>query len=233
MDKTSRLLHLYSELSRGEQVNKTIFCFENECSPRTFDRDIELIRVYLSNSFSFTELKYDRVLNSYYIEGAKRTFLEPMEYLFLEQILKYATVLRADELSILLKHLLENTENGKRLNAEKDKVLSRYRSPVHNKALLKMHSDLTSIIRQQKCIELKYIEDGKEWYCQIIPCEIRTDGGCLYLFGMDMASLKESCCRVEHIESFTILRNQTKEEQKSVQFFLTDTVKGEENGKEN
>lgn len=96
-----------------------------------------------------------------------------------------------------------------------------------------MHSDLTSTIRQQKCIKLKYIEDGKEGYCKSIPCEIRTAGGYLYLLGLNMESMEETCCRVDYIDSFTILRNQTKEEQKSVQTFLSDTVKGEENGKEN
>ena len=48
MDKITRMLSLYSKLINGEGVNKTIFCFENDCSPRTFDRDIEDVRIYLS-----------------------------------------------------------------------------------------------------------------------------------------------------------------------------------------
>ena len=57
MDKIERLLLLYTKLITGEQVNKTLFCFEYECSPRTFERDIETIRLYLSDSFSFSELR--------------------------------------------------------------------------------------------------------------------------------------------------------------------------------
>ena len=107
MDKIERLLLLYTKLITGEQVNKTLFCFEYECSPRTFERDIETIRLYLSDSFSFSELIYDRVQNTYYLAGAKRSFLEPMEYLLLEHLLYDSSVLRKDEFTILLQHLLE------------------------------------------------------------------------------------------------------------------------------
>ena len=46
MDKIERLLLLYTKLITGEQVNKTLFCFEYECSPRTFERDIETISAF-------------------------------------------------------------------------------------------------------------------------------------------------------------------------------------------
>ena len=52
MDKITRMLMLYSSLMNGEEINKTIFCFENDCSPRSFDRDIKDIRLFLSESFS-------------------------------------------------------------------------------------------------------------------------------------------------------------------------------------
>ena len=48
MDKITRLLILYSSLINGDEINKTMFCFENDCSPRSFDRDIEDIRLFLS-----------------------------------------------------------------------------------------------------------------------------------------------------------------------------------------
>ena len=48
MFKITRLLFLFSKLINGEKVNKTVFCFEHDCSPRTFDRDIQEIRLFLS-----------------------------------------------------------------------------------------------------------------------------------------------------------------------------------------
>ena len=58
MDKVTRILLLYSKLIQGEKINKTIFCFENEYSPRSFDRDIDAIRLFLSDTFSMSELIY-------------------------------------------------------------------------------------------------------------------------------------------------------------------------------
>lgn len=156
MDKITRLLLLYSKLVGGEEINKTIFCFENDCSPRTFDRDIEDIRLYLSESFSSKELKYKRSTNTYFIEGVKRSLLEPMEYLLIEHILKDTMALRKDEFDILLMHLLENTEKTRSLENERKEICSKYESPLHNRALLKMHGDLVNIIRTKKCISIKY-----------------------------------------------------------------------------
>lgn len=65
MDKITRMLILYSSLMRGDEINKTIFCFENNCSSRTFDRDIEDVRLFLSESFSMAELNYRRKTMSY------------------------------------------------------------------------------------------------------------------------------------------------------------------------
>lgn len=58
-------------INDGEEINKTIFCFENDCSPRSFDRDIKDIRLFLSESFSVLGLNYNRKNNTYYIKGAK------------------------------------------------------------------------------------------------------------------------------------------------------------------
>lgn len=219
MDKIERLLLLYTKLITGEQVNKTLFCFEYECSPRTFERDIETIRLYLSDSFSFSELKYDRSQNLYYIAGTKRTFLEPTEYLLLEHLLYDSSVLRKDEFAILLQHLLENTERGKKLKTEKEMICRTYRSPVHNKALLKMHGDLTNMIREQKCIDINYEEQNTY---EIIPCEIIFDHGYLYLNGFEMESKEMSRYRVDKIVSFEILRSQNSRERAMVKTYMAD-----------
>lgn len=219
MDKIMRLLLLHSKLISGELINKTLFCFENECSPRTFDRDIEVIRTYLSESFSFTELKYDRGQNCYFIEGTKREFLEPMEYLFLEQLLQDSSVLRKDEFEILLGHLLENTESENKLKREKESVCKTYRPPVHNKALLKMHGDLVRMIREKKCIGIRYEEgDGRETYYELLPCEVIFDQCSIYLTGFYMDTEEEiaSSYLMDRIISFEILRSQNEHEQNLV-----------------
>ena len=78
----------------------------------------------------------------------------------MEHLLYDSSVLRKDEFTILLQHLLENTEGGRKLKPEKERACDTYRSPVHNKALLKMHGDLTNMIREQRCIDINYEEQS-------------------------------------------------------------------------
>ncbi len=67
MDKVTRVLMLFYRLSRGEKINKENFCLEYEVNPRTFDRDIEDIRLFLSELYTCSELIFDRNSNSYLI----------------------------------------------------------------------------------------------------------------------------------------------------------------------
>ena len=69
VDKTTRILLLYGRLVQGERINKMAFCMEAECLPRTFERDIEDIRLYLSEVHEDKELIYDRNNNTYCLQG--------------------------------------------------------------------------------------------------------------------------------------------------------------------
>lgn len=67
MDKVTRVLLLFYHLSRGERVNKSNFCLEYKITGRTFDRDVEDIRLFLSELYTSSELVFDRATNSYII----------------------------------------------------------------------------------------------------------------------------------------------------------------------
>lgn len=229
MDKITRMLSLYSKLINGEGVNKTIFCFENDCSPRTFDRDIEDVRIYLSESFSCQNLKYDRRNDTYFIEGVDRQELEPMEFLFVERILRDTSVLREDELEVLIAHLLSNTINHQTLLKTQALSDEKYESPTHNRALLKIHSDLNTIIRQKKCIEITYYrQDGEEVKKKILPCAIKYDLGYLYLIGFRYGENDKypAYYRLDRIYSFTIERNLIQEEQDKISLYMKNFANG-------
>lgn len=229
MDKITRMLILYTELAKGENINKTVFCFENDCSPRTFERDIEDIRLFLSESFNLLELNYDKLSNTYYIEGAKRAGLEPIEYLFIERILRDTAFLRKDELEQLLAHLLSSTENTKALIYNKSIKDIDYQSPAHNKALLKIHGDLVSIIEKKKCIKIRYFKgNGDEIERDIIPCTIKFDLGYMYLIGYrnNETDKYPAYYRLDRIYSFNIIRDQTYHEKEKVNSYMTDYSSG-------
>lgn len=224
MDKITRMLILYSSLMNGEEINKTIFCFENDCSPRSFDRDIEDIRLFLSESFSVLELNYNRVNNNYYIKGAKRQQMEVMEYLFIEKILQDASVLRNDEFGILKNHLLMNTRDSSKMITSPNKDYVLYKPPEHNKALLKIHGDLELAIRNQKYIRMVYQDDlGTKHMCDVAPCAIRYKVGNLYFIGYIENESKFLSIELERVYSFEILREQTISERKRVDAYMRES----------
>lgn len=215
MDKITRLLTLYSSLVSGDEINKTMFCFENECSPRSFDRDIEDIRLFLSEVYSTSELKYNRINHTYCIEGAKRQELEVTEYLFIEKILQNVSVLRNDEFSILKSHLLMNTRDTSKILISSN-IKCRYKAPDHNKAILKIYGDLELAIRSLKYIRMVYQDDiGEKNVSDMIPCSINYHDGHLYFMGY-IEKNKTINIKLEQIYSFQVLREQTIDERKKV-----------------
>lgn len=229
MDKITRLLLLYSKLIQGEKINKTMFCMEADCLTRSFDRDIEDIRLYLSDAFSSKELLYNRQENAYYMSGGYRTAIEPMEYLFIERILLDASILRQDELIGLLSHLFSNIENpGILLNYQKTSS-EQYDEPLHQKAILKMHGDLVTTIKNYSVIKMRYIKmDRSEIERTVIPCSIKYDLGYMYLiaFREGLEEKYPAYFRLDRIYSFFVERGQYRNEQQMVKEYLQKYSKG-------
>ena len=69
MDKVTRVLLLFYQLSCGKHVSKVSFCQECGITGRSFDRDIEDIRLFLSELYTNSELLFDRQTNTYYISN--------------------------------------------------------------------------------------------------------------------------------------------------------------------
>lgn len=229
MDKLTRVLLLFSKLMRGEKVNKLNFCLETGCLPRTFDRDIEDIRLYLSEFFNADELLYSRQDKIYYFSGIQRQLLEMMEYLFIERMLLDTSVLRQDEMSILLKHLAANTAISQSVSRYEEKSMEVYRSPLHNKAILKIHGDLITIIRQNEVIKITYIKATSDFVeKQLLPCEIKYDLGYLYLVAIICDSDKKypAYYRLDRIYSFSIVRKKKPSEVQQVNDYLKNYSNG-------
>ncbi len=70
IDMITRILKLYDALAGGQLIKKSTYCMENGISERTFDRDIEKIRNYLSESFSGKEVLYLTGENAYGLADA-------------------------------------------------------------------------------------------------------------------------------------------------------------------
>lgn len=217
MDKITRILLLYSKLINGEKINKNTFCLEFDCSKRTFDRDIEDIRLYLSEIFDSEELIYDRSRNLYYFFKQHTCPLETIEYLFIERLLVDANILRSDELYGLLSHLAQNTQQINQAESYKDECMKLYKDKYNNVPLIKMHGDLQVAIRNKYIIDIVYNDNNCNIVNQIIiPCDIKYSKGSLYLTSYDIDNKIFCNLRINDIYSFSIIRKQNENEIKLV-----------------
>lgn len=228
MDKITRTLLLYSRLLNGEKINKFTFCMETDCLPRTFDRDIEDVRLYLSETFDARELLYDRHEKVYYLSGVSRKELELVEYQLVERILLDSGVLRRDELKELLQHILSNTEKTMSHLEKQKKLFHLYEEPSHKKALLKMHSDLASIIDNKSVIEIEYmLGNERNENVKVIPCYLKYKEDFLYLVAFLVKETEHNPVffRLDKIHSFKIQRTQFQDEKRYVDDFMkSDTA---------
>jgi predicted DNA-binding transcriptional regulator YafY len=216
MDKITRVLLLYSKLIRGEPVNKLSFCMETDTGGRNFDRDIEDIRLYLSEMYQIDEVLYDRRNNNYYLSGVQRQELEIIEYWFLEHLLIESKVLRRDELAGILSSLASNTKNINKYMKKGIASLANYED-THSAALLKMHGDIEMMIRDKQVIGIRYLVDKELISKVVIPCNITYEVGHTYLAAFEEHSDDDiSYFEMRKIESFRRIRNQNDGEKRRV-----------------
>lgn len=150
MDMTTRILKMYETLNRGKEIYKQPFCMEYEISERTFDRDIEKIRLFLSEDYSGREVKYSSETACYKIPGIEeKGSLSRLELLIIVKILKSEAGLEKQEFEGLLKSLLSVAERSQKKEIAEifQEENSQYKNRADQKAFLKLFGDL------EKCIE--------------------------------------------------------------------------------
>lgn len=62
-DKATRVLMLYHQLLSGQTIDKVTYSLEHGVNERTFDRDIETVRLFLRDIYSGDQLLFDRESN--------------------------------------------------------------------------------------------------------------------------------------------------------------------------
>lgn len=206
MDKITRILRLYAQLAQGKKVNKLNFCMEVDCLERTFDRDIEDIRLYLSEFFCTQELIYDRLENVYYFTNSNRYLLEEEEYLFIERLLVDSKILKADETQEMLMHIASNTNKARLLIEHTKTQIRSADQPVKKGITLKLFNDLQHVIEIRKTIRFLYpdTEDSVIAY-EVIPYQlIYTEGTLKLIAALIQQPSEKREFDLEKIDSFSI-----------------------------
>ncbi|WP_027215869.1 hypothetical protein [Butyrivibrio fibrisolvens] len=185
MDKVTRMLMLYSKLIKGEAISKVSYCLENEINERTFDRDIQDIRLYLSETFSPDELLYERQNNSYYLTGVSKQPIEMTEYRFLTRLLIESELLRKDEVAGILLMLASNAVKPKDCVSLLELYIEKYENSV-TVPLLKMHEDISLVIGTNTAIRILYLEKKHQKKADIVPYNISFSKGNMILWAVEL-----------------------------------------------
>lgn len=176
-DKITRILILYHKLLNGEHIDKAAFSLEHNITERSFDRDVEDIRLFLSEIFSSSELLFDKISGTYYLTGEQPQYIDRMEAVTIGRILLSSTSLRYDEMMGLL-HVLLTTVSDEDAKAIRDYLrqeVKEYTSSVAT-AILKLLGDLYAVIQTQKNTVIRMIHlkipgaNGLAivWTCQML-----------------------------------------------------------------
>lgn len=213
MDKITRTLLLYSKLLKGETVNKTVFCLETDSLPRSFDRDIEDVRLFLSETYDHRELVYDRNAKQYYLTEQPTPPLDATEISLILQLFHDTRILSQSEFLRFTENLCENVRKNQNIKVFAENLKANYVKPPHNRSILKIHSDLQKVIEEKWLICLRYFpENEQEEKIEIIPCAIKFQDNQLFLAAIPINDEKSVLYRVDWIDSFLIRRDLTQDE---------------------
>lgn len=174
-DKITRILSLYNRLELGEEINKTAFSLEHNINERSVDRDIEDIRLFLSEIYSHKELNYDKARKVYYLTNNSKSLISSLEIITILKILINSRALRNDEMVGLINTIISlvDFDDKKAIKSLIDNELQNYIPPTHNKAILKMHWDLNQAISKKRKIRINYIRtDNKIVERRISPLAV-------------------------------------------------------------
>ena len=209
-DKVTRILLLYYKLSKGELINKESFTKEHKVTYRTFDRDIEDIRIFLSETYTNKELLFDRTRKVYYLTGVNNIEISAIEICSIVKIIIDSRTFNKAEMIGIIKSIskLIPIEKQKMLNDLISSEMVNYKELSHGKAILKMNWDLSQCIFNQRKIELLYYKANNEWVRRkILPLSIVFSEFYFYLIAFIDGKNYDfpAFFRIDRIVSFKLL----------------------------
>lgn len=207
VDMTTRILRMYESLRRGSGIYKQSFCMEYGISERTFDRDIEKIRLFLSEEYTGREVEYDFVRGCYRIPGSEeKGALETLEVAIIIKLLKSEGALEKNEFEGLLKSLGSVVEHSHKEEVIRliQKENSEYEEKDGQGAFLKLFGDLQKCISDRNIIRLKIKKQDSQYEnIRLYPVAVEYLLTDFYLFGYQPEAEKVlTVFPLKEVESF-------------------------------
>lgn len=206
-DEVNRILIMYDTMRRGREVHKEAFCMEHGISERTFERDIEKVRTFLSENYSGQRADYIPSRNRYQMPGScENGELSFPELALILKILKNGQALEKNEFEGFARSLQSVAEKRKKEAVERliQQEIGQYEEKEGQEAFLKLFGDLLECILERNIIRLKMKgkRQGQE-RIRFYPVAVEYQGGEFYLLGYQKGQ-ELSAFLLAEIESFQI-----------------------------
>jgi len=161
-DKSYRMLRMNEQLARGEVLKKDALVSAFGVTPKTVQRDIDSLRLYLSETGE-GDLRYDRKHDCYRLERISGGDLTAEEVFAVCKILIESRAFNADEFEKLIKKMLLHLSPEQRLPVEARIGNERvnYLPLKHGKPLIDTLWKLANYITEQKITRIWYVRKDK------------------------------------------------------------------------
>lgn len=185
--KSFRLLNMYEKLNRGDIINKKQFASEFGISEKSFQRDIDDLRAYLSESYESGDditIEYDYVKGGYRLIKQEREFLTNEEIFAVAKVLLESRGFNKQELNTLIDKLMLQATPSARVNI-KELILNErfhYIPPRHGKPLIEPLWELNEHIFNKEIIGFDYVrKDGVVSHRKVKPLSVMFSDYYFYL----------------------------------------------------
>ena len=161
-DKSYRLLMMNKQLSHGEVLRKDALVSVFGVTPKTVQRDIDSLRLYL-NETGEGDLRYDRKNDCYRLERISDGALTVAELFSICKILIESRAFNTDEHKTLIRKMLMPLSPDQRmlLEARIGNERVHYMPLKHGKPLINILWTLANLITEQKSARIWYIRQDK------------------------------------------------------------------------
>ena len=184
--KSLRLLHMYSRLADGELLNKSEFAKKFGVTPRSVQRDIDVLRSFLDSENAGRQIVYDAQQKGYKIIEENRDHLSNSEIFAVCKILLDSRSMVKSEMEPLLDKLIDScvpissrTDIMNLIANEKH----HYIEPHHGTEVLPLIWQLGSAVKSCKEIDISYrrLKGQKEVFRRVLPVGIMFSEYYFYL----------------------------------------------------
>jgi predicted DNA-binding transcriptional regulator YafY len=181
-DKTYRLLQMHERLSKGEVIVKAETIRAFDIPPKTFQRDIDSLRLYYSEQHG-SDLIYDKKNNCYRIKG-QASKLTKKEIFAVCKVLIESRAFNRDEFNQIIGKLLEQceSEESKMVKSLIANERLNYIPLQHGEAIVDTMWELAECVTEQRIIRFLYTrKDGTDREHDVKPVGIMFSEFYFYL----------------------------------------------------